>query len=121
MAIYKSCRELKLNSRIELFQYIDNSREKIYLTYNWFLLANHEVPVTEQQAKALATSLGAKGYIETSALTQRQLKDAFDNAIVYALARKRALSNNNNRNKTRKIHPRGRWRKLLCCLNKERE
>lgn len=64
--------------------------------------------------------MGAKGYIETSALTQKQLKDAFDNAIVYALARKRALNNNNNRNKTRKIHPRGRWRKLLCCLHKQR-
>ena len=73
--------------------------------FSFFLFqfsVNKEVPVSEQQAKALANCLGAKGYIETSALTQKQLKDAFDNAIVCALSRRRMLNLNNNNNNNNK-------------------
>ncbi|KAK6641832.1 hypothetical protein RUM44_013550 [Polyplax serrata] len=92
------------------------------------LSANREVPVSVHQAKTLANALGAKEYIETSALTQKQLKDAFDNAIVCALARRKTMHSNNynkgtknicDRFRVKNIHPRGRWRKLICCLNQK--
>ncbi|KAL0266449.1 UNVERIFIED_CONTAM: hypothetical protein PYX00_008982 [Menopon gallinae] len=85
------------------------------------LAANREVPVTEQQAKALASCLGLKGYIETSALTQKQLKDAFDNAILCALSRRKPMhgSSTTSRARMNKVYPRGRWRKLLCCIQKQ--
>jgi len=41
--------------------------------------------VTSEQAQAMAREIGAFGYFECSALTQKNLKDTFDNAIRAAL------------------------------------
>jgi len=44
-----------------------------------------EQPIMEQEAKKLAKDLGAESYIETSALTQHNLKEVFDEAIMAGL------------------------------------
>ncbi len=44
-----------------------------------------ESPVPEADARKLASSLGCECYIETSALTQHNLKEVFDEAIVAGL------------------------------------
>lgn len=44
-----------------------------------------EQPVTEVAARRLAHQIGAVGYVESSALTQRNLKEVFDQAILAAL------------------------------------
>ncbi|KAL4705370.1 hypothetical protein ACJJTC_004593 [Scirpophaga incertulas] len=48
------------------------------------LRARGEHPITEAEAKALASEIHAV-YVETSAKTRRQLKDAFDAAILAGL------------------------------------
>lgn len=44
-----------------------------------------EQPVTEHQAKDMAEQIGAMTYIECSALTQKNLKEVFDSAIIASL------------------------------------
>ncbi|KAI8787728.1 cell division control protein 42 [Biomphalaria glabrata] len=44
-----------------------------------------EKPVSESDAAKLAEDIGAVGYMECSALTQKNLKDVFDQAILAAL------------------------------------
>ena len=44
-----------------------------------------EQPVTEAEAKKLAKDLGCENFIETSALTQHNLKEVFDEAIMASL------------------------------------
>ncbi|KAK4292222.1 hypothetical protein Pmani_034997 [Petrolisthes manimaculis] len=44
-----------------------------------------EQPVSEVLARRLAHQIGAVGYVESSALTQRNLKEVFDQAILAAL------------------------------------
>ena len=44
-----------------------------------------EQPVTETEAKKLAKDLGCENFIETSALTQHNLKEVFDKAIMASL------------------------------------
>ena len=44
-----------------------------------------EQPVTENEARKLAKDLGCENFIETSALTQHNLKEVFDEAIMASL------------------------------------
>lgn len=44
-----------------------------------------EQPVSVQDAKALAAKIGAVAYVECSAVTQRNLKEVFDTALLAAL------------------------------------
>lgn len=44
-----------------------------------------EQPVSVQEAKALAASMGAVSYVECSAVTRRNLKEVFDTALLAAL------------------------------------
>ncbi|KAL2748312.1 ras-related C3 botulinum toxin substrate 1-like isoform X1 [Vespula maculifrons] len=48
-----------------------------------------QAPITTAQGHQLAQRLGAVSYVETSALTQHDLKEAFDQAIVSALNARR--------------------------------
>jgi len=47
-----------------------------------------EQPVTETEAKKLSSDLGCENFIETSALTQHNLEDVFDEAIMASLKEK---------------------------------
>uniref|UniRef100_A0A8C8RGA7 Rho-related GTP-binding protein RhoU n=1 Tax=Pelusios castaneus TaxID=367368 RepID=A0A8C8RGA7_9SAUR len=49
------------------------------------LAQRKEKPVAEQAAQALAQKVGAMGYVECSALTQQNLKEVFDMAILAGL------------------------------------
>lgn len=60
-----------------------------------------EQPVNEEQARKLANRIGAEMYIESSALTQKNLKEVFDQAILCALSRNSELQ---------KVTTGGRWR-----------
>ena len=51
------------------------------------LASYNERPVTETDAKHKVKEIGAHSYVECSALTQKNLKDVFDSAIVVALNR----------------------------------
>ena len=53
------------------------------------LAETREVPVTEAEAKKLADALGCECYIESSSLTQSNLKEVFDEAIVAGMKGKR--------------------------------
>ena len=75
-----------------------------------------QAPITTTQGHQLAHRIGASSYVETSALTQQDLKEAFDQAIVSALSMRRGgakyLSSH------RKPPP--LWRRWLCCCEKSK-
>ncbi|XP_077994603.1 cdc42 homolog [Glandiceps talaboti] len=80
----------------------------------------HERPVTEEEAKSLAERIHAIGYIECSALTQKNLKDVFDTVIVTALKRQ-ALKQEKKKSKKMKKYRvsdteqvKKGWKKLCC-------
>lgn len=50
-----------------------------------------EVPVPESDAKKLASSLGCIAYVESSSLTQKNLKDVFDHAIMAGIGFKNKM------------------------------
>ena len=48
----------------------------------WLILNSKEEPESEIEARKVAANLGCEAYIESSSLTQKNLKEVFDNAIV---------------------------------------
>ncbi|KAJ8688520.1 hypothetical protein QAD02_024315 [Eretmocerus hayati] len=72
-----------------------------------------QAPITNIQGHQLANRIGASSYVETSALTQQDLKEAFDQAIVSALSSRRAGAKYSCRKK-----PVPLWRRWLCCWEK---
>ncbi|XP_012537224.3 ras-related C3 botulinum toxin substrate 1 [Monomorium pharaonis] len=68
-------------------------------------------PITTIQGHQLAHRLGAVSYVETSALTQHDLKEAFDQAIVSALNTRRGGASLLYRRRK----PPPLWRRWLCC------
>lgn len=77
-----------------------------------------QAPVSETQARCLARHVHAATYVETSALTQRDLKEAFDQAIVTALSHRGTILVKTNQN-SKLRHKNGkkkqsRWQKLCC-------
>lgn len=77
-----------------------------------------QAPVSQTQARCLARHINAATYVETSALTQRDLKEAFDQAIVTALSHRGTILVNTNRNsKLRQKNGKRKqslWQKLCC-------
>ena len=65
-------------------------------------LAKHkEQPVSEAEARKMSSSLGCEMYIESSAVTQKNLKEVFDEAIVCGL-RQRRIKDKKAANKLKK-------------------
>lgn len=73
-------------------------------------------PITAIQGHQLAQRLGAVSYVETSALTQQELKEAFDQAIVSALSTRRGGASLLYRRRK----PPPLWRRWLCCWERQR-
>lgn len=76
-----------------------------------------QTAVTLNQAQSLARRLGGITYVETSALTQRDLKEAFDQAIVCALARRGRISAKSSVTKDNCNEKRYSFWKKLCCFS----
>ncbi|CAH2314051.1 rho-related GTP-binding -like [Pelobates cultripes] len=77
-----------------------------------------EKPVPPSSAQALAEKIGAVAYVECSALTQKNLKEVFDTAIVsglryseLCLQRERKMACTANKMKTLS---KGWWKKYVC-------
>lgn len=58
-----------------------------------------EHPVQEHEARKLAQSLGCEMYVECSSLTQRNLKDVFDSAIVAGISSRKSREKKKNKKK----------------------
>lgn len=98
------------------------------------LASYHQQPIGEQQGRHLAHKINATLYVECSALTQKNLKEVFDKAIIAALERQNSslIQMNKMKSKTlpllgrtfnkssvpacQQIHPRKKsnWKKLCC-------
>lgn len=73
-----------------------------------------QTPITSTQGHQLAQKVGAVSYVETSALTQHDLKEAFDQAIVSALNTRRGGASL----LCRRRKPLSLWRRWLCCCER---
>ncbi|CAL8375361.1 unnamed protein product [Gadus morhua 'NCC'] len=82
------------------------------------LARRRERPVPEQDARALADKVGAVGYVECSALTQKNLKEVFDAAIAVAMrqAERRARRDRKVRSTADKMRTLSKawWKKYVC-------
>lgn len=72
-----------------------------------------EGPVPEPQAQGLAEKIRACCYLECSALTQKNLKEVFDSAILSAIENKARLEKKLNAKGVRTLS-RCRWKKFFC-------
>lgn len=83
-----------------------------------------EQPVSAQEAKALASRIGAVAYVECSAVTQRNLKEVFDTALLAALKPRRPeilypghydeKSRNDKYVDSEDMEKKRGWKKLWC-------
>ncbi|XP_070578615.1 rho-related GTP-binding protein RhoU-like [Ptychodera flava] len=84
------------------------------------LAAFHERPVSEEDAKTRAERIRAIGYVECSALTQKNLKEVFDTVIVTALKHQAQKLEKKKSKKMKKYrvsdteHVKKGWKKLCC-------
>uniref|UniRef100_A0A8C3FAD0 Rho-related GTP-binding protein RhoU n=1 Tax=Chrysemys picta bellii TaxID=8478 RepID=A0A8C3FAD0_CHRPI len=79
------------------------------------LARRREKPVAEPAARALAQKVGAVGYVECSALTQQNLKEVFDTAILAGLrhAEARGRRARSTASKVRTLS-KAWWKKYVC-------
>ncbi|XP_029016352.1 cell division control protein 42 homolog isoform X2 [Betta splendens] len=87
------------------------------------LAQNQERPVSTEEGRRLAQELGAVGFAECSALTQKNLKDAFDSAILASVQQTDSSSSQQQRTTLRKKTPdkikslsESWWRKISCLM-----
>ncbi|KAM4664084.1 rho-related GTP-binding protein RhoV [Discoglossus pictus] len=70
-------------------------------------------PVTESQAHNMAQKIRAKTYMECSALTQKNLKEVFDTAILGAIEHKARQEKKLNSKGIKRLS-KCRWKKYFC-------
>ncbi|KAG6926302.1 ras -like protein family member U, partial [Chelydra serpentina] len=80
------------------------------------LARRREKPVAEPAARALAQRVGAVGYVECSALTQQNLKEVFDTAILAGLRRAGARSRRGRGAASKVRAPSSAWWKKYVCV-----
>jgi len=61
-----------------------------------------EHPIQESEARKLASSLGCETYVESSSLTQNNLKEVFDNAIMEGLRSRQDRARKKEKKQTKK-------------------
>lgn len=99
-------------------------REDVQVLIN--LAQNQERPVGTEEGRQLAQELGAVGFAECSALTQKNLKDAFDTAILASIQLTDTCSVQQQRLTLRKKTPdkirrlsETWWRKINCLVGEQ--
>lgn len=87
------------------------------------LARQREQPVSIEEARQVARSLGVSAFAECSALTQKNLKAVFDTAIMVSLEHKEELKGMRQRVTLREKTPdkfrqlsQTWWRKLSCFM-----
>lgn len=86
-----------------------------------------EEPIPESEARLLAENIGAANYVECSALTQQNLKDVFDTAIIAAMSgpikRNKSVRRSKKEKITKPVKPAEKcvkkktsWKRLCCFL-----
>ncbi|KAM3919296.1 rho-related GTP-binding protein RhoV [Leptodactylus fuscus] len=70
-------------------------------------------PVSESQAQAVAQKIRAQTYVECSALTQKNLKEVFDTAILGAIEHKARLEKKLSSKGFKRLS-KCRWKKYFC-------
>ncbi|KAM9856558.1 rho-related GTP-binding protein RhoU-like [Aulostomus maculatus] len=90
------------------------------------LAQRQERPVGSEEGRQLAQELGAVGFAECSALTQKNLKDAFDSAILASIQQTDSSSIQHQRLTLRKRTPDKMknlsdswWRKISCLMGEQ--
>lgn len=101
-----------------------DQREDVQVLIN--LAQNHERPVSTEEGRQLAQELGAVSFSECSALTQKNLKDVFDAAILASIQQTDICSFEQQRRTLRKKTPdkikslsETWWRKITCLLGEQ--
>ncbi|XP_075771516.1 rho-related GTP-binding protein RhoU-like [Pelodiscus sinensis] len=77
------------------------------------LARRQEKPVPEPAARALAQKVGAVGYLECSALTQQNLKEVFDTAILAGLRHAETRGRRGRASRVRALS-KAWWKKYVC-------
>lgn len=90
------------------------------------LAQNQQRPVGTEEGRQLAQELGASGFAECSALTQKNLKDAFDAAILASIQQTETCDVQQQRLTLRKKTPdkmkslsESWWRKINCLVGEQ--
>ncbi|XP_063296380.1 rho-related GTP-binding protein RhoV [Pelobates fuscus] len=73
----------------------------------------HVKPVSESQAQGVAQKIRAHSYIECSALTQKNMKEVFDTAIISAIEHKARLEKKLSSKGFKRLS-KCRWKKYFC-------
>lgn len=99
-------------------------REDVQVLIN--LARNQERPVGTEEGRQLAQELGAVGFAECSALTQKNLKDTFDSAILASIEQTDSIGAQQQRLTLRKKTPdkikslsEAWWRKISCLMGEQ--
>ena len=90
------------------------------------LAQNQQRPVDTEEGRRLAQELGAASFAECSALTQKNLKDAFDSAILASIQQTDSGSVQQQRTTLRRKTPdkikslsETWWRKMNCLMGEQ--
>lgn len=82
------------------------------------LARNQQRPVGTEEGRRLAQQIGAASFAECSALTQKNLKDAFDAAILASIQQKRLTLRRKTPDKMKSLSD-AWWRKMNCLMGEQ--